>query len=72
MRTTWCGVLNDPLRQVGDAAQAVRFVDRAPWWGGDLQTLRNVVMRRMEPLPGRTASLEFAMPDGSGDRLLGT
>lgn len=48
------------------------FQDRAPWWGGDLQTLRNVVMRRTEPLPGRAVSLEFETADGSGDRLKGT
>jgi hypothetical protein len=54
------------------AEQGGSFDERAPWWGGDLQTLRNVVMRQAGSLPGRSSSLEFEMDDGSGDRLLGT
>src|SRR6185312_14617222 len=47
------------------------FLARAPWWGGDLQTLCN-------HLPGRRASLAadarlyLPMRDGSGDRLVGS
>ncbi|MEM7192616.1 MAG: alpha/beta fold hydrolase [Pseudomonadota bacterium] len=48
------------------------FRDRAPWWGGDLQTLRNVFMRRKLPLPGRSSTLTFPMDDGSGDCLTGS
>jgi uncharacterized protein len=47
------------------------FAPRAPWWGGDLQTLRNYVLRQSDPLrrfPGRR--LELALRDGSGDRLV--
>ena len=48
------------------------FAARAPWWGGDLQTLRNFLVRR----PGNVAAypaerLTLPLADGSGDRLLG-
>ncbi len=53
-------------------AEGDRFVARPPWWGGDLQTLRNF-FRRAPTLDGHAAErVEFAMPDGSGDRLVGT
>ena len=69
-RGTKCPVvLDETIRQ---AKRDVAFKDRAPWWGGDLQTLRNVVMRWPQALPGRASSLEFDLADGSGDRLLGT
>lgn len=48
------------------------FQDRAPWWGGDLQTLRNFCLPQTVPLPGRSSALEFPMSDRSGDRLTGT
>lgn len=67
--TTCCVVRSDYSKHTDQAAP---FEDRPPWWGGDLQTLRNLVMRRTEPLPGRASCLEFAMEDGSGDRLIGT
>jgi predicted alpha/beta-fold hydrolase len=62
-------VLDEPMTLPGRGGV---FQDRPPWWGGDLQTLRNVVMRRTAPLPGRAVSLEFEMSDGSGDRLKST
>lgn len=49
------------------------FRARAPWWGGDLQTVRNTVLRRLGldafDLPGD----EIVLPtrDDSGDRLIG-
>lgn len=46
------------------------FAPRAPWWGGDLQTLRSFLIRRhgrLEPYPAERLSL--AMKDGSGDVL---
>jgi predicted alpha/beta-fold hydrolase len=51
------------------AADFPPFRTRAPWWGGDLQTLRNFLMRRRPPLapPER---LLLPMRDGSGDRLV--
>ncbi|MGI9520145.1 MAG: YheT family hydrolase, partial [Hyphomicrobiaceae bacterium] len=49
----------------------LRFRDRAPWWGGDLQTLRNRLVAPHRSLPSRTSTLEFATSDCSGDRLVG-
>ena len=48
------------------------FRSRAPWWGRDLQTLRNSILPHGAEL-GDVASerLEFPMADGSGDTLLG-
>jgi len=49
------------------------FRARAPWWGGDLQTLRNTLARRFGlddfAMPG--TALELTTGDGSGDRLIG-
>ena len=48
-----------------------RFRPGPPWWGGDLQTVRNTIVARLGPgrfeLPGER--LELATRDGSGDRL---
>ena len=48
------------------------FRARAPWWGGDLQTLRNTLARGLGiddfALPG--VVLELSADDGSGDRLV--
>ncbi len=46
------------------------FRERPPWLGGDLQTLRNALIKRpadLSPWPARRLAL--AMGDGSGDRL---
>jgi len=46
------------------------FTARAPWWGGDLQTLRSFFIRRygrLDPYPVERLSLP--MNDGSGDAL---
>jgi predicted alpha/beta-fold hydrolase len=48
------------------------FRPRLPWLGGDLQTVRNFLVRPKPPIehwPGET--LEFDMADGTGDRLNG-
>jgi len=42
------------------------FRERAPWFGGDLQTLRNIIVGGPPELPGGERLL-LAMPDG--DRL---
>lgn len=51
----------------------LRFRARAPWWGGDLQTLRNTIARTLGldrfDLPG--AALTLPLDDGTGDRLIG-
>lgn len=58
---------------------SLRFPDfraRFPWWGGDLQTVRNTLLRALRrPLPGPSGTgrrLAVALPDGSGDRLVAT
>ena len=48
------------------------FRPRAPWRGGDLQTLRNVLVRlRIDLSPWPDETLRFPMPDGTGDVLTG-
>jgi predicted alpha/beta-fold hydrolase len=48
------------------------FRARAPWWGGDLQTMRNVLVGRPQPLAAYPGSrLLLPLGDGSGDRLAG-
>lgn len=48
------------------------FRARAPWWGGDLQTLRTALVRYSAPgrfdMPGMVMALP--VEDGSGDRLI--
>ena len=47
------------------------FRARFPWCGGDLQTLRNVMVRgRADLSPWPAETLHLAMGDGSGDRLV--
>lgn len=46
------------------------FRARFPWWGGDLQTLRNRFVYRYRPLPGEVKALEVRLADG--DTLTGT
>jgi uncharacterized protein len=64
------------LSRVADAARAPVFPPfsaRAPWWGGDLQTLRNFLIRRhhakLDTYPAER--LRLVLEDGSGDVLLG-
>ncbi|MEM1400104.1 MAG: alpha/beta fold hydrolase, partial [Pseudomonadota bacterium] len=54
------------------------FVDRLPplsekwpWKGGDLQTVRNRLRGHRATLLPAPETLEFEMPDGTGDRLIG-
>jgi len=49
-----------------------QFRPRLPWWGGDLQTLRNYIMPPGNGLAARVAGerLDLPMTDGSGDRLI--
>lgn len=46
------------------------FRPRFPWWGGDLQTLRNRFAYKERPLPGSAEPFRAATPDG--DTLTGT
>ncbi len=49
------------------------FDARAPWWNGDLQTLRNFLVGRRPELDHYTGQRLFlSMRDGSGDHLVGT
>ncbi len=60
--------LDRPASQ--DSADFPAFRARAPWLGGDLQTLRNYIHGRpadLSPWPGRR--LELPLGDASGDRL---
>ena len=50
------------MQTVSDA-----FRQSPPWWGGDLQTVRNSLVKAPRPLPGERLLLPMA--DGSGDRL---
>ena len=43
------------------------FRQRPPWWGGDLQSLRNTLS--VAPLPIQGERLHLKMEDGSGDKL---
>lgn len=52
-------------------AEGAAFRDRAPWWGGDLQTLRNHLLAGQQPLPATTVTRVFPTSDGTGDRLMG-
>jgi hypothetical protein len=50
-----------------------RFLARPPWWGRDLQTVRNYLRRPVVALDSYPAErLEFPMPDGTGDTLVAT
>ncbi len=55
-----------------DCAVADPFRARAPWYGGDLQTLRNMIVRpRIDFGDAPAAALHFPMADGTGDALSG-
>jgi predicted alpha/beta-fold hydrolase len=47
------------------------FLERPPWWGGDLQTVRNRLWGQiLAPTPVPAEQLEFPTTDGSGDALI--
>ena len=49
------------------------FQPRPPWWGGDLQTLANFVVRpRVDLAAWPARRIEFRLRDGSGDIILGS
>lgn len=52
------------------------FEQRFPWWGGDLQTLRDTLLKALGRLsldlaPHASARQRFELQDGSGDVMLG-
>jgi predicted alpha/beta-fold hydrolase len=61
-----------PEEALGVEPHCVGIAERAPWWGGDLQTIRNHLIWRRQPLESHASVLEFPTSDGSGDRLTGT
>jgi len=48
---------------------SANFRARAPWWGGDLQTLRNKIVCSAVELPGISKRLILPLEDSSGDQL---
>ena len=57
---------------LGGTAGFPRFRSRPPWWGGDLQTLRNMLVGRHPDLsPYPAVDMRLPMRDGSGDHLVG-
>ena len=59
-------------RWTADTAVPPPFRPRPPWWGGDLQTLRNFLIGPRRPARSApTVRMRFEMSDGTGDVLLG-
>jgi uncharacterized protein len=57
--------------QTADPLDLPSFRPRFPWWGGDLQTIASRLIRHKHGLaPHSSERLSFALPDGTGDRLL--
>jgi hypothetical protein len=57
----------------GGSLDVADFRPRFPWYGGDLQTLRNFLLQPRHELNGWPAErLELALRDDSGDRLVGS
>ena len=53
------------------ASKLSDFSPRLPWWGGDLQTIRNYALSLDHALPSRaTQQMIVPLGDGSGDRLV--
>lgn len=62
--------IDEATRAAGDAMATFRA--RFPWLTGDLQTVRNMIVRpRPEFADAPAGRLAFAMADGTGDALLG-
>ena len=52
--------------------QVLHSRERAPWLGGDLQTLAHRIIYRDLPIPGIETPMQFPLRDGSGDIMTGT
>ena len=52
-------------------ASEIDFNPRRPWWGGDLQTIRNYAFDVSHAMPGHAVErIEVPLDDGTGDRLV--
>lgn len=60
-------------RMKDDSVEFPTFRSRAPWWGGDLQTLRNSIVgpprQGASPVAGAAERLWLDLDDGTGDAL---
>ena len=52
--------------------QTLHCRERAPWLGGDLQTVAHRITYRDRPIPGIETPMQFPLRDGSGDIMTGT
>ena len=52
--------------------QNLTFQEKPPWWGGDLQTIRNFLCAGEVTLPGQSVCHIIPKKDGSGDEILAT
>jgi len=60
------------LKPMNDTDGAILDLpERAPWWGADLQTLRQRLTRRTVTLLGVSRRLDIAVRDRPGDRMSG-
>ena len=50
----------------------MKFQERGPWWGGDLQTIRNFIVSDIKSLPGKSRQFIIPTSDESGDHLIAT
>ncbi len=57
---------------MGSLTYPPTFSPRAPWWGGDLQTLRNSLVRGIGNLPGQSERIYLCLQDSSSDRPAAT
>ncbi|MDG1995972.1 MAG: alpha/beta fold hydrolase [Emcibacteraceae bacterium] len=48
------------------------FKEKPPWWGGDLQTIRNHLRTAIKSLPGNSVAITIPTNDGSADQLTAT
>ena len=61
------------VMSASELAGRAPFRTRFPWWGGDLQTVRNYLAPPTTELPSLSRrQFAIALDDGSGDRLVAT
>lgn len=53
-------------------SRALDSRERAPWLGGDLQTVAHRLICRDRPIPAHETPMQFPLRDGSGDIMTGT